>query len=136
MSTIVEWYEQISKDESFNDIQTLMKKRGQLAAASVNLAKQIKDKHSWLRRESFYAGISKKRLVIELQTKTDPNTNKAYTSAKANAMADTEWADFEAPLEVTEVEIDGDKLVLKQINQVLEAMRQDIAEMRAEREGK
>lgn len=134
--TIIEWYEAACKDHSFNDIQGLIQRRGQLSASSVDLAKKIKDRHSELRRKMFLAETNKKRRIIELQTTIDGNTGKPYTSAKATAIADVESAEEMLPLEVVEVEIDGDKMILKQINQVLEAMRQDIADMRAAREGK
>lgn len=134
--TIIEWYESICKDDSFNDIATLMQKRGQLSAASVTMAKGIKDKMIEHRREDFNLTIECKRRKIDLLSQTDPATNKVYTNVKVTDLIDVEFSDRLANVVAMETIIEGDKIILKQVNQVLEAMRQDIAELRAIREGK
>lgn len=128
--TIVQWYERISRDDSFNDVASLMQKRGQLAASTVELAKRIKERGIMLRQLKFTTDLAMKRRFIELTQTTDPATGKTHTGAKADTMAWEQMADSHDKIETAEGEQEGDKIVLRQLNQVLEAMKQDIAELR------
>jgi ubiquinone biosynthesis protein UbiJ len=134
--TIIEWYEKTACDPSFTDIATLMQKRGKLSAHCVEMAKAIKDKMIEHRREDFRLTLASKRRKIELLSQTDPNTNKVYTNVKAADLIEVEFSDDLANVAAMETIIEGDKIILKQVNHVLEAMRQDIAELRGIREGK
>lgn len=133
---VIDWYESISADEAFNDVGTLMRTRALLSAYSVKFARKIKEDAVSHRTNDFRYSVECKRRVIELMAKTDPHTQRAYTSAKANQMIEVEMSEMEESVEVADAMLDGNKIILKQVNHVLEAMRQDIAEMRVLRDDK
>lgn len=132
MSTdeIIQWYEDVSRDPSFNDVATLMQRRAELAARLFGAAKTLASLTKGQRAAEYQYEINVKRRVIMLTAETDNATGKAYSHAKAEAMAKVELADEGLAIAKEEGTIDGWKIWIRQANAVLEAMRQDIAEMR------
>lgn len=133
---VIDWYEAISQDEAFNDVATLMRTRDLLSAYSVKFARKIKDELVQHRTDDFRYGVELKRKVIGLMATKDVHTQRSYSSAKANQIVEVELSDLHERVEIAEATLEGNKIILRQINHVLEAMRQDIAEMRALRDDK
>lgn len=127
---IIAWYEKISQDPAFNDIATLMQKRGQLSAELYKLSVTLQRVMAGHRKADYMYEIAMKRKVIDLTAMTDNATGRAYSHAKAEAMARVDFLDEGLKLAEQEGTIDGWKIRLRQGNAVLEAMRQDIAELR------
>lgn len=133
---VIDWYEAISQDEAFNDVATLMRTRDLLSAYSVKFARKIKDELVQHRTDDFRYSVELKRKVIGLMATKDVHTQRSYSSAKANQIVEVELSDLHERVEIAEATLEGNKIILRQINHVLEAMRQDIAEMRALRDDK
>lgn len=132
MSTdeIIQWYEDISRDPSFNDVATLMQRRAELAARLYGAAKTLAGLLKGQRAAEYQYEVNVKRRVIMLTAETDNATGKAYSHAKAEAMAKVELSGEGLEIAKEEGTIEGWKIWIRQANAVLEAMRQDIAEMR------
>lgn len=134
---IMKWYEAIvSKKEQFVDIETLMKARAKLAIGGYDLSVEFAKEKQELRLLECDYDISKDKRVIKLMADTDPDTSKTYSSAKANQLADSELENIRIRIATLEGMTDGKSKVLAQTNKVLDAMQQDIAELRELRKGK
>jgi hypothetical protein len=127
---IIQWYEGISQDPAFNDVATLMQQRAKLAAILYSMSVTFAGLLKGYRRQEFLHEIALKRRIIMLTAETDNATGKAYSHAKAEAMAKVELSIEGEAVAASEGEIEGWKIYMRQANAVLEAMRQDIAELR------
>lgn len=127
---IISWYEDISRDPSFNDVATLMQRRAELAARLYGASKTLASLLKGHRASEYQYEINVKRRVIMLTAETDNATGKAYSHARAEAMAKVELSSEGLEVAKEEGTIEGWKIWIRQANAVLEAMRQDIAEMR------
>lgn len=127
---IITWYENVSRDPSFNDVATLMQRRAELAARLYGAAKTLAGLLKGQRAADYQYDVSMKKRIIMLTAETDNATGKAYSHAKAEAMARVELVDEGLEVAKQEGEIEGWKIWIRQANAVLEAMRQDIAELR------
>lgn len=136
MFDIIEWYKLNCGDIHPQDLGLLLEKRAKLAAYSVTYAKVI------LRYGKEYANyhvtrsINVKIRANELQAKPDPDAanNKTYTNARSLEIATIENQGVYRDEYMAEANYNGHKLILNQVNAVLSAMQQDIAELRNVRE--
>lgn len=133
MFEIVEWYKLNAEHLVPQHLQLLMQKRGKLAAYAVDYAKAILKFGKEYAKHHVDRSINVKIKSTELQSKVDPDAanGKTYTNARAVEIATIANEETYRLEYMAEANRDGHTLILRTINNVLDSMKQDIAEMRS-----
>lgn len=133
MFDLIDWFEQICLDPSFNDVGTLIQNYGLISALSVTQARKLRVVSKEFRNAHAVRRINCVIREEELQGKEDPATRKIYTATKSASIALRENQEVYRKEYMNQGEWEGSEVVMKQVNQVLFAMHKMIAELEGTR---
>jgi len=124
MKKIIDWYHGLTQVEPIH-LHHLMIARKNLSCISYNMATELDQKC----KDFYLSNGSRKINTVKSEVKyLDEGISKAKVIAENE---NTELREFEA---VAEGEFRGSRIVLEQLNQVIQSMNQDIAYLRKEYE--
>lgn len=132
MFNIIDWYRINCEIIGAEHLEQLMQKRAKLASYSVTYARFVLRYAKEYAKNHVTRQINVKVRANELQAMRDPNAagDKTYTNARANEIATAENKAVYMAEYMAEADYNGHRIILNQINAVLDSMRQDIAELR------
>lgn len=135
---IMDWWYALPYD--YNNLGELQFKRKQLASLALYIGKELAIKIRELTIAHSQRRIEEAKKSTEYQSKIDPDkttkdgATKTFTSARAKEKALIDIQPLYDREYKLEGEIEGSKIILKQVNLILQAQHQDIAEMRGVRD--